>query len=417
MSSNIPVKRRWSWTFASGFLVSSLLTQDSGAQQNPTIKATTRLVVLNVVVTDRLGRPVSNLKKEDFSVFENGRLQSVDTFEASRAQSSSVEASASGVAAASNSANTNLSIAATSAGPRVILVLDQLNSISEDAMFAVQKLQKYLQSQPAVLRQPTSLYVLNKRRLEPILGPTLDREAILAKIKKDIIELPPHNLESGGIQGAANRLVASLMALDEITLANAAQKGRKNIVWIGNAMTVLSDTHVSGVDSAKFRNWVHYTANWLEETQTTVYTIDPRGVEVSPAAVTTGGMITGLVPAGGIVGPDVTTGELVFEAVAPESGGAILRKRNDIDVAIADVVQDGSSYYTLSYYPTNTVWDGSFRQIKIRIEPANLIARTQHGYYAFPDGFEEQNDQIEFGLSRALMTPVAFQSIRFSAKG
>jgi hypothetical protein len=123
------------------------------------------------------------------------------------------------------------------------------------------------------------------------------------------------------------------------------------------------------------------------------------------------------VPAAGIVGPDITSSELVFETVAPESGGAILRHRNDIDIAIDDAVRDGSSYYTISYYPTNDNWDGSFRRIKIQVEPSNLIARTQHGYYAYPGGFEEQSDQIEFGLSRAVMTPVAFQSIPFSAKG
>lgn len=387
----------------------ALFGQSPPPQEAPAIRTTTRLVVLNVVVTDKSGRPVSGLNKEDFAVLENGQNQAINSFEPPSILAPSPEAA--------STSSTNF-VAANISQPRTILVLDELNTISEDTMFGAQELRKFLKAQPPVLRQPTSIYVLTKRKLDLLASSTTDRDALLAKLKTDFIELPPHDLVSGGIQGAANRLITSLMALDEIALANANQKGRKNILWIGNAMTILSDTHVGHDDSVNFKNWVHYTANWLQESQTTVYTIDPRGVEVSPAAVSTGGLLlSGGIPAGGIVGPDFTSSELVFESVAPESGGAIFRTRNDIDVAIADAVSDGSTYYTLSYYPTNTNWDGNFRQIKIQVNPSKLVARTQRGYYAYPDGFAEQQDQIEFGLSRAIMTPVAFESISFSAKG
>jgi len=396
-------------------LATSSYPQSPASDLPPVIKTTTHLVVLNVVVTDKSGHPVTNLKKEDFTVLENGQSQVLSTFETPMAFPSSTE---SGNDAPYVGSTPGGAVAVTAAQPRTILVLDELNTISEDTMFAAQKMHKYLLAQPPVLRQPTSESALNKRRLELLAEPTRDRNVLLAKLKKDFIELPPHNLESGGVQGAATRLVASLMALDEIALANAAQKGRKNVIWIGNAMTILSDTHISAVDNAKFKNWVHYTTNWLEETQTTVYTVDPRGVEVSPATVSTGGLLlSGGIPAAGIVGPDFTSSELIFESIAPESGGAILRRRNDIDVAISDAVSDGGSYYTLSYYPTNTKYDGSFRQIKVQVEPANLMARTQRGYYAYPDGFQEQNDQIDFGLSRAVMSPVEFRNIEFVAKG
>ena len=34
---------------------------------------------------------------------------------------------------------------------------------------------------------------------------------------------------------------------------------------------------------------------------------------------------------------------------------------NDLSREIADAIDDGSSYYTLSYTPTDTNWDGTFR--------------------------------------------------------
>ena len=107
----------------------------------------------------------------------------------------------------------------------------------------------------------------------------------------------------------------------------------------------------------------------------------------------------------------------MFEAIAPESGGAILRRRNDLDVAIASAVDDGSSYYTLSYYPSDRNWDGKFRKIRVAVAGSDLVARTQHGYYAYAEGFQGTDEQIDWSLSRAVTSPVAFQSIAFTASG
>jgi VWFA-related protein len=371
----------------------------------PTLKVTTHLVVLNVVVTDKKGKPVTNLSKDDFSVLENGQPQTISTFEPA--------AQPGGAEGAQVVPPDFVPAAALQNGtrPRTIIVLDELNTVSEDTMFAKQKMRQFLLAQPAVLRQPTSIYLLTKRRLEQFAAPTRDRDSLLAKPSKMSLELPPHDLDSGSVQGGADRLPASLLALDEIALSTAEQKTRKNVIWIGNGIPILSASGVSLGDSERFKNWVHYTANWLEETQTTVYTIDPRGLEAAEVGIynDTGRYI---VPT-----PDLTPSELLFESIAPESGGAIMRGRNDIDVAIGTAVRDGNSYYTLSYYPTDRNWDGNFRKIRIQLEPAGLIARTQRGYYAYADGFQNGAGQVEFGLSRAVTSPLPFRSVAFAATG
>src|SRR6185312_2153536 len=60
-------------------------TQDqSSAQQKafdaPTIKTRTQIVLLDVVATDKAGHPVTDLKREDFTVFEQGKQQQVASF-------------------------------------------------------------------------------------------------------------------------------------------------------------------------------------------------------------------------------------------------------------------------------------------------------------------------------------------------
>jgi VWFA-related protein len=406
----------WSW----GTIASQTSAQTpTGKTAGPAMKVTTSLVVLSVVVTDKSGKPVTNLSRESFRVLENGEKQVIDAFEAPASLPAAAEenkgTSGLGIARAGPA------VAADAAQPRTILVLDELNTVSEDTMFAAKMTQRYLQAQPPVLKQPTAVYLLTKRGLESFAESTQDRDALVARLKTNFIELPPHDLESGGAQGGAERLVTSLMALGEIALANAEQNGRKNVIWVGNGIRVLSGAYISREDHAKFDNWLHYTANWLEETQTTVYTVDPRGVEVAPETITTGGYLTAEGIPSANVGPDLTTSELVFESIAPESGGAILRHRNDIDRAIAAAVNDGSSYYTLSYYPTDRNWDGKFRRIEVKVEgvdgASGLVARTQRGYYAYPNGFQSESEQIDFALSRAVTSTVPFKSIRCAATG
>ena len=41
---------------------------------------------------------------------------------------------------------------------------------------------------------------------------------------------------------------------------------------------------------------------------------------------------------------DPASGELVFESIAPETGGKIFRLKNDVDVAIATSSDDGAAY-------------------------------------------------------------------------
>src|SRR5712664_1215277 len=60
----------------------TLLIAQEGPTNVPslTIRSNTRLVVVDVVVTDKKGQPVAGLKAEDFTVEENGKKQKVSVF-------------------------------------------------------------------------------------------------------------------------------------------------------------------------------------------------------------------------------------------------------------------------------------------------------------------------------------------------
>ncbi|HEX8893100.1 MAG TPA: hypothetical protein VF783_07240, partial [Terriglobales bacterium] len=66
-----------------GMLLAGAAFSQSAAQGDPasTIKTTTRAVLLDVVVTDKSGKPVHGLKGHDFTVLEDGKAQQVRGFE------------------------------------------------------------------------------------------------------------------------------------------------------------------------------------------------------------------------------------------------------------------------------------------------------------------------------------------------
>ncbi|MGH9664691.1 MAG: VWA domain-containing protein, partial [Bryobacteraceae bacterium] len=68
-----------------GVSVAALLAQQGG--NAPTFKAESNLVVVNVAVKDKSGRPITILKKSDFTLFEDGKPQTVSVFELQRLNS------------------------------------------------------------------------------------------------------------------------------------------------------------------------------------------------------------------------------------------------------------------------------------------------------------------------------------------
>src|ERR1700722_4380324 len=49
--------------------------------QTPTFQTQTNLVIVNLSVKDKAGRPVTNLKKEDVEILEDGVRQEISVFE------------------------------------------------------------------------------------------------------------------------------------------------------------------------------------------------------------------------------------------------------------------------------------------------------------------------------------------------
>ena len=75
---------QWIVSYSLAVLTVYSQTIDIGHSSNATFKAQARLVVVDVVVTNHKGEPVTGLQKSDFQVSDEGQQQIIASFEEHR---------------------------------------------------------------------------------------------------------------------------------------------------------------------------------------------------------------------------------------------------------------------------------------------------------------------------------------------
>jgi VWFA-related protein len=396
-------------------MASSAIAQSAGSQDQlagrevPTVVMTTRLVVLDVVVTDQSGKIVSDLKQQDFTVVEDNEPQQIRSF----------EAPAQHMIADSVRIESTAELAKAPEAPLTILVLDELNTGFEDMAFARHSLEKYLKSQPPVLPQPTALLVAGNAKLGVLQDYTRDRQAILAALVKHIPDLPNRLIQSGKSgPGAAERLAMSLGSLEEIAQATAGHPGRKNVIWIGRGFPAVNTRESTDKEAAVIQNAVEHAINTLRDARITLSMIDPTINAIDTVEIATP---DDLDAAEDNNGSDPFEGNVNFKLLAPATGGKVYFSRNDVDAEIASCARGGNQYYTLSYSPTNrSDLAQPYRRIHVKIDRPGVTAATRNGYYiqaaltAAPvvgGNAEQLRNKIAFDLGSAVNSNISYTGL------
>ena len=397
------LRRMAAGVFVQFFALFCVAQQPSvSGQESPvtTLHAATRLILLDVVVTDKHGKPVRTLLKDEFTIQEEGDDQAIASFEAPSGHApvpleENLRSAADRKSASQPQAKAMVSSALT------ILVLDELDTLVLDQAYARREIRQYLQSHGPRLPEPTALMALEEKRLELLHDYTSDAKALEIALERHPAQLPFRLMTGEGLTGSSQRLAEALEALREIAAANGQFAGRKNVVWIGSGFPSLNYLRAQPSDKARLLGYVRETSDLLWKGRLAVYTLDPRGLEVVHENI------------GSPLEPTVS--ELVFEQLAPETGGRIFRGLNDLHLQIATSVEDGDSYYSLSYYPSHREWNGSFRKIRVVMRNPELTARTRNGYYATPDS-RPTSLEMDRLLSRAVINPLSYHSLQVQAR-
>lgn len=383
---------------AAGALLSSLATinsqsgslspapspQDSGTtyQSKSVVRATTRLVVLDVVATDDKGQPVADLTRDDFTVLEDGKPQKVSEFAFHHRQAAQ---------AARQLPPNVVSNAAQYAGNSAVnvILLDAANTDFSSRAYAQEMLIKYLETGPSI--QPTAVYAL-ERKLRLLHDFTTDTKALrdaLAHYRPQVAE----HLETteamaspfghrGSFQANTNNPYLTMYAMHFLARSLGGYPGRKNLLWIseGFPFALFPDLAQGGGSIPMNTNaWAYEEiTNELMNAQVAVYPIDAAGVTKN----------------------DRFDPQTAMAAMAERTGGKTYFRRNDIDMGVRTSLDDGATYYTLEYYPQNKTWDGKFRNIEVKVNRAGAKLEYRRGYYA-QEPNRNQN-WINYDFSQAL---------------
>ena len=385
------------------FLQASTAQGQRGPSDTPTIQVTSRLVFLDVTVLDKKGRPVVNgLAKDDFTITEDKRPQSIFSFEAPQAHT---------LDAIAGDDNPD------GKAPLTIFVLDLLNSSFEDFAFIRYSVQKYLATQPPLLNSPAEMMVIGNKSLELMQGPTRNKADLLYALD----HLPPaipYKWESDTFNG--ERFQQSLDALQQIALQNKGVPGRKNIVWVGHGSPSFSTEYLTEPVVHSLQQYMHATTNMLVDARVTLFVIYP-GLKIGHFVNLSGRSplpISAADAQANIDNDQPFAEDINFGVFVNETGGQLFYNRNDVYALIGRSQRLGSEYYTLTYQPHGGDANGKFRQIRVTLRDPNLRAVTKTGYYA-PDKSApiDPRQQTKLDLAEAARSTVPFAALDLKVSG
>lgn len=397
-----------------------LLSCLAGAQQStpvptlesrpPNFSVTTRLVVLDVVVTDRHGQLRNDLKREDFQVIEDGVPQTIVDFELP----SSHPVPSGGPPIESTA---DLEARAPQA-PVDVIVLDEMNTTFQDMAFARYALKKYLNAQQGT-PAPTMLIAVSFDRFTVLHDYTQNREEILKALDHHLTHYP-WNLERG--ESKYINFAKSLGALEQVAEGTRGHPGHKNIIWVGKGFPGidLSSPNLTQGAVAGIQYATQQAVDMLRDSRVTLYTIDPT-ILSSTIAVTSDAdsIMTGLDGSMDATAPDPFVGDVNFTGLAKVTGGKSFYSRNDVDREIDESVRDGVNYYTISYHPTNASDEEKpYRKIRVNINIAGLRAFYRDGYYAnASDHVSPKDPRTVYDLQAAEESTMVYTGLTVHAIG
>jgi hypothetical protein len=218
-------------------------------------------------------------------------------------------------------------------------------------------------------------------------------------------------------------LEETLGTLSQLAESSRGTPGHKNVIWVGSGYPSINTQTLAFDDESKLDDIIHRVTGRMLSAHMSLYLVDPRGVQAVATDIgIPDGSDTGVQGIGSVVGP--FEGDLDFATFAPATGGEIFANRNDIDIAIAQSMQDGGVFYTLSYVPTGGSDDPQkYRQIRITLKDPSLHATTRDGYFpetapvdVIPVGKEKPSNQLQFDLVSAARTKLAYNGLTVKAK-
>jgi VWFA-related protein len=405
-----------------------------------TFKANVRVVLVDVVVTAGKDEPVSALHKSDFEILEDGKPQTISTFEEHKGTPTTqvkLPPMPPGI-------YTNYPTIQTSDSVNVLL-LDALNTDTQDQTYVHTQMIKYLRTVPPGTRMAIFTLASRLRMIQPM---TSETDALLAElnskksgaagphpspllpsaVEKDADQhvldfmqqesqgtsnsqfvpassmpgaIDPINSMRQFLQDSANfqrelRIRMTLLAMQQLGRYLSDVPGRKNIIWFSGSfpLAIFPDRDLPdpSVGANEFSQEIQQTGDMLTAGHIAIYPIAATGLKTNAIYQADATEIQQERPS--IMGSRNQTRALrterterdsnyeTMEELARTTGGKAFYDTNGLGEALLRVINDGAHYYTITYVPTNAKIDGKYRHIEVKTTSGKYKLAYRHGYYA-----------------------------------
>ncbi len=406
--------------------------------QDDVVRVKSNLVNIDVLVKDKKGKYVADLKAEDFTIFENGVQQKVEFFDAPLVGVTN---------RTSTAAKGGVQPDVATAPPATFITRNYVTLVLDSQSTDVTNLKqvregtiRYVREQitdgdaVALLSVTNGLQLLqpfthDKAKLIAVLenlgsganSKNFERQDIADNINSLRGELqvaneaPTTSIQSPAAGSNAARIMimrTMLAQFIKLRTALSLQQSRPILAAIaaiceglrvvpGKKTLVLFS---QGFVTPAVLDWqVQSTIDIANRANVAIYIIDSAGLKASaPTSTSLGGNS----PLAGISAATnqeqrirAVGGETIFDTsrqeglgreydilyrMSGDTGGRFLKGNNDIGQGLERINQEIQSRYTLAYRSTNQNFDSSFRKVKIEVRRPDAQIISRSGYYAIP---------------------------------
>lgn len=414
-----------------------------------TISVTSREVLVDVLVTDHHGKPITGLKQSDFSVTEQGKPQSISFFEEHTAQPGPPIQ----LPKLPPDVFTNVTPFRAPAAVNVLL-LDSLNTPMDEQSYVHTQALKFLSSAKPGSRMAIFTMGLG---LHFVQGFTDDPSLLVAAIKnpknneiqsaemlkgqeetnaqQNLLGSMGEQVAAGGgatataasasmiaslqnfinendISQSTDRIFLTLQNLQRLATFLNSFPGRKNVIWFSQSVpTIFASIASSDIDAdPRLGREIKKTLAMLASARVALYPVEAAGV-TGNALYQAGTVLPNVNQAAQLVGPpepaaadapSAGTGGFSqtlsnddqqrnanqenMRLIAEDSGGRAFVSTNSLSTVLSKVISASDNFYTLTYIPTDSAMDGTYRHIHVQVAGGDYQLSYRRGYYAVDSG-------------------------------
>ena len=398
----------------------------SGQEPDGSFKfsVSTNLVIVNVGVRDGDGRPVQDLKPEDFEILEDGKRQEISVFEFQQLDPTADPPTFAERETAQPQATTERQREITPSAPGkvryrdkrlMVLYFDFSSMPPADQIRAQKAADRFLDEQMssvdlvAIMAFSSRLQVLqdftdNRELLREVIASFRVGEASELAVDAETDEAAAVDDGAAFVADETEFNIFNtdrkLSALESATKMLASLPEKKALVYFSSGVSR------TGVEN---NSQLRSTVNAAVRANVSFYPIDTRGlVAEAPLGDATAGSQRGTRAYSG-EGQRQRRGRFndsqdTLFTLAGDTGGKVFLNDNDLTLGVRRAQQEIASYYILGYYSTNEKTDGRFRRVKVRVQSmprAKLDYRS--GYFGSKDFRRFSRGDKERQLEEALL--------------